>query len=327
MKNLSDERPYLSVLVPVFNEEDNVATLGAELAAVLGSLGMTWEVLLIDDGSTDGSFDAIERLARTRDGFKALRLTRNVGQTAALAAGIDHCGGELIACLDADLQNDPRDLPQLLDKLSEGYDVVSGWRRRRQDAWLTRRLPSRAANWLISRVTGVALHDYGCTLKVYRARYLRPLRLHGEMHRFLPAFAAFLGARIAELPVHHRPRRHGRSKYGLTRTFKVALDLLTVKFMDRYIGKPIYFFGGWGLAIGGCGAALALATLYNKLRLGIYVKDQPLFLVSIFLALVGFQLVLLGLLAEISVRAYFDIKERPAYFVREAIGLETRVAA
>jgi glycosyltransferase involved in cell wall biosynthesis len=259
-------------------------------------------------------------LVKEHPAFRLVRLGRNVGQTAALAAGIRHSCGELIACLDADLQNDARDLPMMLAKLEEGYDVVSGWRKDRKDAALTRILPSKAANGLISWITGVPLHDYGCTLKLYRSRYLKPLRLYGEMHRFVPAFAGFLGARIAEVPVSHRPRTRGSSKYGLSRTFKVALDLLTVKFMDAYMAKPIYLFGGGGAAIGLLGCALAAFTLYKKLFLGVFVKDQPLFQISIFLGLIGFQLVLLGLLAEILVRAYFDIKDKPPYFVRETRG-------
>jgi glycosyltransferase involved in cell wall biosynthesis len=314
------EQPYLSVLIPVYNEEENLPPLGAELSEVLGALTLSSEVILIDDGSTDGSFRAIQELVKKHKGFKAVRLGRNVGQTAALSAGIKLASGELIACLDADLQNDPRDLARLIDKLDEGYDVVSGWRKDRKDPWLNRRLPSQLANGLISWITGVPLHDYGCTLKLYRAKYLKPLRLYGEMHRFVPAFAGFLGARITEIAVNHRPRTRGSSKYGITRTFKVILDLLTVKFMDAYLAKPIYLFGGGGLFMGLLGAVLAGVTLYNKFCLGIFVKDQPLFQISIFFALVGFQLILLGLLAEILVRIYFDIKEKPPYFVCETLG-------
>lgn len=292
------------------------------MADVLASLGRPYEVILIDDGSTDGSYESMAHLVRQRLGFRLVRLGRNVGQTAALAAGVRHCRGEIVACLDADLQNDPSDLPMMLAKLEEGYDVVSGWRKNRKDAALTRVLPSRLANALISWVTGVPLHDYGCTLKVYKSRYLKPLRLYGEMHRFVPAFAGFLGARIAEVEVNHRPRARGSSKYGLSRTFKVILDLLTVKFMDAYMAKPIYLFGGGGALIGLLGCILAGVTLYKKFFLGVFVKDQPLFQVSIFLGLIGFQLILLGLLAEILVRAYFDIKDKPPYFVRETLGFD-----
>jgi glycosyltransferase involved in cell wall biosynthesis len=304
--------PDLSVVIPVYNEEESLPALCRELSLSLSKV--PHEVILVDDGSTDGSWAAIKAT-----GFRGIRLGRNSGQTAALSAGIAAAKGDLIACLDADGQNDPADIPKLLAKLGEGYDVVSGWRQDRKDPWLTRVLPSRLANCLISGITGVPLHDYGCTLKLYRAQYLKPLRLHGEMHRFVPAFAGFLGARIAEVPVNHRPRSSGKSKYGLGRTFKVLLDLLTVKFMDRYMGKPIYLFGGGGAAAILLGGLMAAFTLYKKFALGVFVKDQPLFQVSIFFALVGFQLVLLGLLAEILVRVYYDIKDKPEYFVRETV--------
>jgi glycosyltransferase involved in cell wall biosynthesis len=312
--------PYLSVLIPVYNEEENLPHLGQEVEAALAAVGKTYEVILVDDGSTDGSFAEIQKLVAKHKGFKGVSLGRNVGQTAALSAGIRHATGEIIACLDADLQNDARDIKGMLAKLDEGYDVVSGWRKDRQDAVITRKIPSQLANGLISYITGVELHDYGCTLKIYRSRYLKSLRLYGEMHRFVPAFAGFLGARIAEMPVNHRARTRGVSKYGLSRTFKVLLDLMTVKFMDSYMAKPIYFFGGSGVLFGAVGFLMAAFTLFKKLHYGTFVKDQPLFQVSIFFALVGFQLIVLGLLAEILIRIYFDIKDKPSYFIRETAG-------
>ncbi|MBI5244534.1 MAG: glycosyltransferase family 2 protein [Elusimicrobia bacterium] len=311
--------PELSVVVPVFNEQENLAELGAEIRQALRAI--EYEVLFVDDGSTDRSFEVIKKLAAEEPRFKALRLAANFGQTAAMSAGIAYAAGRLIAFLDSDLQNDPADIPAMLRKLGEGFDAVSGWRRNRKDPFLTRRLPSMAANAVISRVTGVRLHDYGCTLKLYKAQFLKDLRLCGEMHRFLPAYAGFMGARIAELEVHHRPRSKGISKYGLSRTFKVLLDLITVKFMDAYITKPIYLFGGGGLCMVLAGALLALWTLYKKFHLGVFVKDQPLFQVSIFFGLVGIQMVLMGLLAEILIRIYYDVREREPYFVRERIGL------
>jgi glycosyltransferase involved in cell wall biosynthesis len=314
-------RPYLSALIPVYNEEENLVALGEEVSTALGALGKTYEVILVDDGSLDKSWPMIQDLVKKYPAFKGVRLGRNAGQTAALLAGIQHANGELIVCLDADMQNDARDVPKLIAKLDEGYDVVSGWRKDRQDRFLDRKLPSMIANGLISRVTGVSLHDYGCTLKLYKAQYLKPLRLYGEMHRFVPAFAGFLGARIAEVPVNHRARTAGVSKYGITRTFKVLLDLMTVKFMDAYLGKPIYLFGGGGVGMGLLGVAFGLYTLYKKFYLGTFVKDQPLFQVSIFCLLIGFQMVLLGLLAEILVRIYYDLKDMRPYFVRETAGL------
>ncbi len=313
-------KPYLSALIPVYNEEENLAALGAEVSGALGALGKPYEVILVDDGSRDNSWLLIQDLVKQYKGFRGVRLGRNAGQTAALLAGVAHAEGEVIVCLDADMQNDARDVPKLIAKMNEGYDVVSGWRKDRQDRFLDRKLPSMIANAFISRVTGVRLHDYGCTLKLYKAQYLKPLRLYGEMHRFVPAFAGFLGARIAEVPVNHRARTAGVSKYGISRTFKVLLDLMTVKFMDSYLGKPIYLFGGGGVGMGLLGVAFAAYTLYKKFYLGIFVKDQPLFQVSIFCLLIGFQMVLLGLLAEILVRIYYDLKDMRPYFVRETAG-------
>jgi glycosyltransferase involved in cell wall biosynthesis len=313
-------KPYLSVIIPVYNEEESLPGLGEELSSVLEGLQKPYEVILVDDGSTDTSYAGIQDLVRRYPGFKGLRLGRNVGQTAALSAGIAKAAGGIIAMLDADRQNDPHDIPMLLAKFDEGCDVVSGWRKDRQDPGLTRILPSRIANGIISWITGVHLHDYGCTLKLYRSVYLKSVRLYGEMHRFIPAFAGFLGARIVEVPVNHRPRTRGVSKYGLGRTFKVVLDLITVKFMDAYMAKPIYLFGGSGLAMGGAGILMAAYTLYHKLHDHVFVKDQPLFQVSIFFALAGLQLLLLGLVAEILIRVYFDIKDKPPYFIRETAG-------
>ncbi|MBI3299494.1 MAG: glycosyltransferase family 2 protein [Elusimicrobia bacterium] len=311
--------PLLSVLVPVYNEEENLADLGKEITAALK--GIDFEAVLVDDGSSDRSFDEILKLSKADPRFKAVRLGTNFGQTAAMAAGIAHANGKLIACLDSDLQNDARDIPLLMKKLDEGYDVVSGWRKDRQDKMLTRRLPSMAANAVISKVTGVELHDYGCTLKLYRAEYLKPLRLYGEMHRFIPAFAGFMGARITEVAVNHRARTRGKSKYGLMRTFKVVLDLLTVKFLDAYLSKPNYVFGGGGIAMLLLSGLLGAFTLYKKFALGVFVKDQPLFHVSVFCGMVGVQLLLMGLLAEILVRIYYETRGRQSYFVRETVNL------
>ncbi|MBI5239827.1 MAG: glycosyltransferase family 2 protein [Elusimicrobia bacterium] len=317
---MADAKPYLSVIIPVYNEEESLPGLGEELSAVMESLQKPYEVILVDDGSTDSSFAGIQDLTKRYQGFRGVRLGRNVGQTAAVSAGIAQAHGEIIGMLDADRQNDPKDIPMLLAKFDEGYDVVSGWRKDRQDPGLTRVLPSRIANGIISWATGVHLHDYGCTLKLYRAVYLKSVRLYGEMHRFIPAFAGFLGARIVEVPVNHRARALGVSKYGLGRTFKVILDLMTVKFMDSYMAKPIYLFGGSGLLMGGLGVLMACYTLYHKFHDHVFVKDQPLFQVSIFFALAGLQLLLLGLVAEILIRVYFDIKDKPPYFIRETVG-------
>ena len=317
---MNEKNQSLSVIIPVYNEEESLPSFAEELIAAVSKIPMPSEIIFVDDGSSDQSQAVIKKIAATDSRVKGVFLGRNAGQTSALSAGIQKSSGTLIACLDADGQNDPKDIERLISKLNEGYDVVSGWRKNRKDPWLNRRLPSQIANALISRVTGVYLHDYGCSLKIYKSEYLKPIRLYGEMHRFVPAFAGFLGAKITELEVNHRPRIKGKSKYGISRTLKVILDLLTVKFMDSYMGKPIYLFGGGGIIMMLLGALAAAITLYKKFALGIFVKDQPLFQVAIFFSLIGFQLLLLGLLAEILVRTYFDIKDKNSYFIRETVG-------
>ncbi len=317
---MNEKNQSLSVIIPVYNEEESLPSFAEELIAAVSKIPMPWEIIFVDDGSSDRSQETIKKIAATDKRVKGVFLGRNAGQTSALSAGIQKSSGTSIACLDADGQNDPKDIERLISKLNEGYDVVSGWRKHRKDPWLNRRLPSQIANALISRVTGVYLHDYGCSLKLYKAQYLKPIRLYGEMHRFVPAFAGFLGARITELEVNHRPRMKGKSKYGISRTLKVILDLATVKFMDSYMAKPIYLFGGGGIIMMLLGMLAAAITLYKKLALGIFVKDQPLFQVAIFFSLIGFQLLLLGLLAEILVRTYFDIKDKNSYFIRETVG-------
>ncbi len=312
--------PELSVVIPVLNERDNVLDLWDSLKAALKPLDGDWECVWVDDGSSDGTWELLSGLADAEPECRAVSLARNFGQTAALSAGIAAARGEYIAALDGDLQNDPADIPAMLAAARDGADVVSGWRRDRRDPFLSRVLPSRAANWLISAVTGVRLRDYGCTLKVYRASFLKELELYGEMHRFLPALAGYRGASIKEVPVSHRPRTRGNSKYGLWRIFKVTLDLLTVKFMGDYLTKPIYVFGGTGLLLGLSSAIMAGWTLYNKLADGVFVKDQPLFLVAIFFALVGTQFILLGLIAEMLMRTYYGASGKPPYRVRRKAG-------
>lgn len=313
----------VSAVIPVFNEEENLAAFEAELSAELAELKRPYEVVWVDDGSTDGSFALLKRFS-ARPGHRALRLSKNYGQTAALAAGIAAAGGEWIVTLDADGQNDPEDIARLLAAAAAGTDVVSGWRRNRQDPFFSRILPSRAANAVISAVTGLKLHDFGCTLKVYRASLLKAADLYGEMHRFLPAILAYAGASVTELEVNHRPRRAGRSKYGLLRTFKVVLDLLTVKFMGDFITKPIYLFGGLSLALLASSGLMAGYTLYNKFANGVFVKDQPLFMLAIFFALVAVQFAALGLLAEVLIRTYHSSSRRPPWTVAEEAGGDKR---
>ena len=309
-------QPVISAVIPVFNEKESLAPLGRELAAALDALGQPYEVIWVDDGSTDGSFAELKGIIAAGP-QRALRLSRNFGQTAALAAGIAAAGGEWIVTLDADGQNDPADIAALLRAARAGSDVVSGWRRERRDQLFSRRLPSRAANMIIAAVTGVKLHDFGCTLKIYRTSLLKSVDLYGEMHRFLPAILNYAGASVTELEVNHRPRTAGRSKYGLARTFKVVLDLLTVKFMGDFITKPIYLFGGISLWLGAAATAMAAWTLYNKFFNGIFVKDQPLFLLAVFMALAGIQFAVMGLLAEVIVRTYHSANRKPPYTVAE----------
>jgi glycosyltransferase involved in cell wall biosynthesis len=311
----------LSVIVPVRDEEGNVTTLADALVSSLDGIGRTYEIIVVDDGSRDETFSHLVELAASNERIKLVKLRRNFGQTAALAAGFDHASGSVIVPIDGDCQNDPADIALLLAKIDEGYDVVSGWRRERRDS-IVRRAPSRVANWLIGRVTGVRLHDYGCTLKAYRAEIVRDTRLYGEMHRFLPALAYEAGARITEVQVQHHPRRSGRSKYGLGRTFKVLLDLLTVKFLSVWSTKPSYLFGGSGSILCLVGTLFVAWTGYQRLVNDVYVYRQPSLLVGVFLFTIGFNLILLGLLAELIVRTHHEARSAPVYLVRERRNFE-----
>jgi glycosyltransferase involved in cell wall biosynthesis len=310
----------VSVVVPVYNEEDNVAPLLAGVTATLASLGRPYEIVVVDDGSTDDTAGRLRDAAARYPALRAVRLRGNFGQTAALAAGFDQARGELIVTMDGDCQNDPADIPRLLDALKDGYDVVSGWRRERQDPLWSRRVPSRMANALISWITGVHLHDYGCALKVYRREIVRDIALYGEMHRFLPALARWVGATIGEIPVGHHPRRRGASKYGLGRTVRVLLDLLTVKFLMSYWTRPIQIFGLLGLLLGGAGVGLGGLLSYQKLVQGVGLGNRPSLLLAILLVLLGFQFVSIGLLGEMLVRTYHESQQKPIYIVREIIG-------
>jgi len=311
--------PELTVVLPVYNEAGNVVPLLAELGDVLGGLGRTAEVIAVDDGSTDDTFGELSAARATHPWLRIVRLARNYGQTPALAAGIEHARGEVIVTMDADLQNDPRDIPRLLARLAPDVDVVNGWRHPRRDPWLTRRLPSALANRLINLVTGTALHDYGCTLRAMRGHVAKELQLYGELHRFIPALAADVGARMVEIPVHHRPRTIGRSKYGLSRTLRVLLDLLTVKFLSGFATRPIQLFGLFGLCCAAVGAALTAWLGWNKLVLGEKIGGRPLLLLAVLLVIVGIQFVSIGLLGEMMVRTYHESQAKPIYRVREIV--------
>lgn len=311
---------YLSLVTPVYNEEENLPLLFDAVTAAVTPLGLDWELILVDDGSRDGSLKVLRELAaRDPQHVRVVVFRRNFGQTAAIAAGIDHARGEIVILLDADLQNDPADIPLLLQKLDEGYDVVSGWRKDRKDNTLTRTIPSRLANGLISHVTGVHLHDYGCTLKAYRRDVLRGFRLYGEMHRFIPVYAHAVGARIVEIPVRHHPRRFGQAKYGLERTLKVVLDLFTVKFLLSYANKPIYLFGGTGAVLFGLSVLAMLFLAVRKLMENITILSSPIFIVAVMMAVLGFQSILMGLIAELLVRTYHEAQGKTTYTVREVI--------
>jgi glycosyltransferase involved in cell wall biosynthesis len=313
--------PELSLVVPVYNEEESLPLLMEAICTSLQSLKRDWEVIFVDDGSTDHSLDVLKRLVDANsDHARAVIFRRNFGQTAAIAAGIDHSRGTIIVLLDADLQNDPADIPMLLDKLDEGYDLVSGWRKDRQDNAITRNLPSHMANSLISNVTGVHLHDYGCTLKAYRRDALEGFRLYGEMHRFIPVFAHSVGARITELPVHHHARKFGKAKYGLERTVKVILDLFTVKFLLDYSHKPMRLFGGTGITLMFFGFVMLLALFIRKLIEGIPILTSPIFSLGVMFFILGFQSILMGLIAELLARTYHESQKKPTYTIRQILG-------
>lgn len=320
IRSLPNSKVWVSVVVPVYNEVKNVPLLHEKLLVAMAKVGKPWEVIFVDDGSWDGSLQAMEKLAALDSKHvRVVALRRNFGQTAAISAGIDYADGEVIVLMDADLQNDPADIPKLLAEIENGYDLVSGWRKFRKDNWLTRTMPSMIANWLISRVTRVHLHDYGCTLKAYRREVLTGFRLYGEMHRFIPAYAGYVGAKITEVPVQHHPRQHGQSKYGLERTVKVVLDLFTVKFLSGYINKPIYLFGGTGIGFGLVGILGLVYLFIRKYFLGTGVVDSPIFLLSALLFVLGVQSILLGLIAEMMVRTYHESQSKPIYSLRYVI--------
>jgi glycosyltransferase involved in cell wall biosynthesis len=322
---LSDEKPELSIFLPVYNEEPNLLPLHAKLDEALTTLDRSAEIIYVDDGSTDGSLKILHQLAQLDARVRVVALKRNYGQTAAMAAGIDAAQGQVLIPMDADLQNDPADIVRLLEKLDEGFDVVSGWRKHRQDKVITRKIPSMLANRLISWIGGVPLHDYGCTLKAYRRESLEDVRLYGEMHRFIPIYAAWAGARVTEIPVDHHARTMGKSKYGLSRTVKVVFDLITIKFMASYQTKPLYLFGWAGLLTFGFSLLSALLACLMKFADWPHHADfiqTPLPVMAMVTLVLGVQLFLMGLLAEMMVRTYHESQSKSIYAVRERIGFE-----
>jgi glycosyltransferase involved in cell wall biosynthesis len=311
--------PDLSVVIPIYNESPNVRQLHAELTSTLEAWGRPYEIIAVDDGSSDDSFQILSELHAADPRLHVIRFRRNFGQTAAFAAGFAHARGAIIVTSDGDLQNDPRDIPALVAELERGADIVCGWRRDRKDTWLTRRVPSMLANRLISTATGVRLHDYGCSLKAFRADVVKPLRLYGEMHRFIPAIASEIGVRITEQEVNHRARLHGASKYGLSRTVRVVLDLLTVKYLLDYSKRPLQIFGLVGLLFGGLGALILLWLVGVKFIAHQGIGERPLLLFGILLVFTGVQLVTIGLLAEMQARTYHESQNKPTYAIRDTL--------
>jgi len=310
-----------SIVVPIFNEAENIEALYRAITTSLDETDRDYEVLLVDDGSTDGSFAALQQIAHLDSRFKIIRLRRNFGQTAAMSAGFDAAKGPVIIPMDGDLQNDPGDIPALLAKLAEGFDVVSGWRKNRKDTFVTRKIPSKLANFLISKLTGVHLHDYGCTLKAYKREVLDGINLYGEMHRFVPALASQIGARVTEMAVSHHPRLRGTSKYGISRTLRVVLDLMTVKFLLAYSTKPIQLFGKWGIYTLFAGCISGSLTLYMKIFEHTSMNRNPLLILTAFLLFMGVQFIVLGLLGEVNARTYFESQNKPIYVIRDRINL------
>ena len=307
----------ISVVVPMRNESPNVKGLYDEVTATLGAFGRSFELLVIDDGSTDDTFAQLAALQARDPRLRVIRFRRNFGQTAAFAAGFAHARGKYIVTSDGDLQNDPRDIPGMIEKIEQGPDIVAGWRKDRKDPFINRRLPSIIANWIISTATGVKLHDYGCSLKVFRAEVVKPMKLYGEMHRFLPAIAAEQGVEIVEHVVNHRKRQHGKSKYGISRTIRVVLDLMTVKFLGSYSTRPLQMFGTLGIGMGFLGGLICAWLVYVKYVQQEGIGDRPLLLLGFFLIMSGIQLVMTGLLGEMLSRTYHESQDKPIYVIRE----------
>ena len=310
------------MVIPLYNEEESIGPLYDELSSALNSLNRSYEVIIVDDGSKDASFARLTEIHERDPRWRVIRFRRNYGQTAGLSAGFEAAEGDIVITQDADLQNDPRDIPKLLAKMEEGYDIVSGWRKDRKEPFFSRRLPSMTANWLISKSTGVVLHDYGCTLKAYRSIVVKNIRLYGELHRFIPAVASSIGVSVTEVPVNDRARRFGKSKYGIMRTFRVMLDLITVRFILSYSTRPLQIFGGFGLLMGAAGGLIGLYLTFVKLVQGQEIGDRPLLILGVLLIILAVQMISIGLVAEIVVRTYHESQQKPIYMVRESLGVD-----
>ena len=317
--SMADDAPTISVVIPLLNEEESIPHLRAALTAAMDRYGRSYEVIIVDDGSRDRSFALLKEIAEQDPRFTIVQLRRNFGQTAAFAAGFAQARGDVVITMDADLQNDPADVPLLMAKIEEGYDIVSGWRKDRQDRFWDRRLPSMIANRLISNVTDVQLHDYGCSLKAYRRDVLQHVRLYGELHRFIPALASQVGGTVTEVPVNHHARQFGRSKYGISRTVRVMLDLITVWFLGAYATRPIHVFGTIGLLSVGSGALLGIYLTFLKIFFDQDISGRPLLLLAVLLVVIGVQLITMGLLGEMVIRTYYESQAKPIYYVRNVV--------
>jgi len=313
----------LSIVIPVFNETENIKPLIIKLSEVLDTTGKNYEIIMVDDGSTDNSFEVMRELCDSYKKLRIIRFRRNFGQTSAFSAGFDLARGGIVVTLDADLQNDPADIPKLLEELDKGYDIVSGWRKKRFDNFLTRQLPSRIANYIISKITGVSLHDYGCSLKAYRSEVIKNIKLYGEMHRFIPAVASWMGVQVSEVEVNHAPRVSGTSSYGIMRTVRVILDLITVKFLLGYSTKPIQILGLFGVVSLFLGFIIAAYLSADKIFLGHSLSDRPLLLMAVLLIIFGVQLCSMGLIGEMVVRTYYESNDKPTYMIKEIIEAKT----
>lgn len=325
--SFTDNGIDLSIICPIYNEEESIPYLHAKLVESLDKLNLNYEIILVDDGSKDKSYKILKQIQEKDSRVTIVRFRRNFGQTAAMSAGFDYAKGKIIVSMDADLQNDPDDIPLLLDKINQGYDVVSGWRKDRKDNKISRTLPSKIANKLISKLTGVQLHDYGCSLKAYRSEVIKNVYLYGEMHRFIPAICSMVGAKVVEIPVKHHARKYGQSKYGISRTVRVVLDLITVRFLQSYLTRPIQMFGKLGLYSITLGFFLFVITLIMKFSGVMNITRNPFFLISVFMGLAGLQLIVTGLLAEMQTRTYFEGQKKPIYVVDDYIEADQKFVA